>query len=233
MPLRRTTIAAAPRPAAPTGRPPTPTAGRLVPGAAVTACVLALAAGCGGAPPQPLPTAPPPVTPSLGSLPPGHPSGPPPGILPSGAVPTLPGLPPGGLPTYPLPTNPLPAYPTPTRALPTGTTRPTTTRPTTPPPSPAPRCAGGPTAAQVLAVLTGSPGVPTGAELKVTRGPFCARSWQFSTVVLKAEPDSEPLQVVTTGRPTALTLVEAGADVCSDRVQTQAPPGIRVLACGS
>jgi hypothetical protein len=195
-----------------------------------------LTAGCGGAPPQPLPTGPPQPAGSLGSLPPGYPSGLPAGAVPSGAVATLPGLPPGALPNNPLPTNPLPAYPLPTQPVPaptpTRTTRPTT-RPTTPPPPPAPKCRTGPTAAQVLAVVTGGDGVPAGKELTVTKGPFCAGTWQFSTVVLKAEPDSEPLQVVTTGRPDDLTLLEAGADVCSDRVQRQAPPGIRVLACGS
>jgi hypothetical protein len=165
-------------------------------------------------------------------MPPGYQSGLPTGAVPSGAVATLPGLPPGALPNNPLPTNPLPAYPLPTQPVPAPTpTR--TTRPTTPPPPPAPKCRTGPTAAQVLAVVTGGDGVPAGKELTVTKGPFCAGAWQFSTVVLKAEPDSEPLQVVTTGPPDDLTLVEAGADVCSDRVQRQAPPGIRVLACGS
>jgi hypothetical protein len=199
----------------------------------LTAAALVVTAGCGGRPPEPLPTAPPQPT---GSLPSGYASGAPIGPAPSGNVPTLPGLPSNALPNnplpgYPLPTYPLPTYPLPTYPQPTRTTPPTT-RPTTRPPSPAPRCGSGPTAAQVLAVVTGRPGVPSGKELQVTKGPFCAGTWQFSTVVLKAEPDSEPLQVVTTGRPASLTLVEAGADVCSDRVQTGAPRGIRVLACG-
>ena len=38
--------------------------------------------------------------------------------------------------------------------------------------------------------------------------------------------------VVATGKDATLTLVAAGSDVCSDQVQTAAPPGIRVLACG-
>ena len=46
------------------------------------------------------------------------------------------------------------------------------------------------------------------------------------------EQKYDPLLVVTRGKPAALILVEAGADVCSDTVQAQAPPGIRVRACG-
>jgi hypothetical protein len=38
--------------------------------------------------------------------------------------------------------------------------------------------------------------------------------------------------VVATGAGTTLALVAAGSDVCIERVQTTAPPGIRVLACG-
>ncbi len=38
--------------------------------------------------------------------------------------------------------------------------------------------------------------------------------------------------VLATGKGTTLTFVAAGSDVCSNRVQTSAPPGIRVLACG-
>ena len=32
--------------------------------------------------------------------------------------------------------------------------------------------------------------------------------------------------------PCGLTLIAAGSEVCVDQVQTTAPPGIRVLACG-
>jgi hypothetical protein len=39
--------------------------------------------------------------------------------------------------------------------------------------------------------------------------------------------------VVTTGQPSALTVVEAGGDVCSSHVENAAPSGIRVLACGA
>jgi len=177
--------------------------------------MLAALAAC-GAPPQPLPTAPPKANdlpssgaaiPSLGASVPG---------LPTGA------LPPGGLPTQPVGT--FPTYPV-------ITTPPTT--PASPTPPPAPRCTSGPSGAQVLAVVKGKPGIPD-KELEVRAGPYCSGSWQFTELELagKSEDEVEPLLVVTTGKPSALTVVEAGADVCSDRVQDDAPSGIRVRACG-
>ncbi|MFD0519292.1 hypothetical protein [Paractinoplanes durhamensis] len=65
-------------------------------------------------------------------------------------------------------------------------------------------------------------------------GPYCSGIWSFSTVEVSGESADqlEPLMVVTTGKDTTLALVAAGSDVCIDRVQTEAPPGIRVLACG-
>ena len=39
--------------------------------------------------------------------------------------------------------------------------------------------------------------------------------------------------VVAVGAGSSLALVAAGSDVCNDPVHTGAPPGIRVLACGS
>lgn len=139
--------------------------------------------------------------------------------VPGGTLPTTPpGLPGGaGLPGDGLPP---PAFPT---------------VPTAPPPSPAPRCRGGPTAAQVLTTLRGQPGVPTGVTLKVGDGPYCAGGWQFATIeLITADPAErfDPLLLVTKGKPAELTLVEAGADVCSDQVQHDAPAGIRVRACG-
>jgi hypothetical protein len=83
----------------------------------------------------------------------------------------------------------------------------------------------------VLAVVRNRPGVPRGAQLRVAAGPYCAGQWHYSAVDLVGDPDAEPLLVVTRGTP--LVLVEAGGDVCSERVQSEAPPGIRVLACGS
>jgi hypothetical protein len=175
-------------------------------------CGLALLAGC-GSPPQPLPTAPPEP---VGSGPPlsAGPVGPPSAI--------------GGYPTLP---PPIPTFP----GAPTFTTRPVpTTTTTTPPPPPAPRCTGGPTRPQVLAVVKGRAGVPDD-DLAVTEGPYCAGSWQFTIVGIAGAGDDtvEPLLVVTTGRPSALRVIEAGTDVCTDRVSDDAPPGIRVRACGS
>jgi hypothetical protein len=143
----------------------------------------------------------------------------------------LPTVPPtAGQPTYPPPTYP--TYP----AYPTYTTPPTvTTPPTTAGPSPAPRCGSTPTRAQVLAAVKGRPGVPT-ADLKVTDGPFCSGTWQF-TIVQIAEADAnssdEPLLVVSNGRLATLKVIEAGTDVCSVKVREEAPAGIRVRACGA
>jgi hypothetical protein len=133
------------------------------------------------------------------------------------------GLTAGGYPTLRLPIQP-------TAALPT-----VTTTPTTPRPSPAPRCAHGPTAAQVIAVVRAEPGIPTGLTLDIKQGPYCAGTWQFTVLgeAGKTLDEVDPLLVVTTGRPSALTVVEAGADVCSNHVEQAAPAGIRVLACGS
>jgi hypothetical protein len=146
--------------------------------------------------------------------------------MPTGALP--PGaLPPGALPTATLPT--LPYTP------PAGATVPTTTSPVIPGPSPAPRCTGGPTAAQIVRVVEGTAGIPD-RELKVIDGPFCSGTWQFATIEIVAkdsEDKYEPLFVVTTGAPASLQLVEAGTDVCSKRVRTEAPAGIRVRACGA
>jgi len=185
------------------GRVPRLATHRLLP----IVCGLALLAGC-GSPPRPLPTAPP--EPVRSGPPLSAPAGQPSAI---GGYPTLPPT----IPTYP-------GVPTITRPAPT----------TTPPPSPAPRCTSGPTRAQVLAVIKGRPGIPDD-DLAVTEGPFCSRSWQFTIVSIAGADDKavEPLLVVTTGRPSALRVVEAGTDVCTDRVEDDAPPGIRVRACGS
>jgi hypothetical protein len=171
--------------------------------------VAVLLAAC-GAPPEPLPTAPPEAAGSAAA-----PSTYPPAVT---------------TPAYPMPSTTL-AIPTyPTARLPT-----VTIAPTSPRPSPAPRCAHGPTAAQVIAVVRTQPGIPTGPTLDVKQGPFCAGKWQFTVVgeAGKTLDQVDPLLVVTTGRPSALTVVETGADVCSSHVEDAAPAGIRVLACGS
>ena len=83
-------------------------------------------------------------------------------------------------------------------------------------------------------MVKGTAGIPD-RELKVIQGPFCSGTWQFSVIEIVArdtEDKYEPLFVVTTGTPPTLQLVEAGTDVCSKRVQDDAPAGIRVRACG-
>ena len=191
---------------------------------------VALVAGC-GAPPEPLPTAPPQPRESSSLGPSGMPvpsGGLPVGSIPPGGYPSG-GLPPGGLPTGGPPGYPVPVYPTaPTT---TATPSPSPTRST---PPPAPVCRGGPTKAQVLNVIKGKPGIPD-EPLEVRFGPYCAGSWQLAIVGLVGETadEAEQLLVVTTGRPTSLQLVAAGTDVCTDRVEDDAPAGIRVRACGS
>jgi hypothetical protein len=196
-----------------------PAAARVLPLALMTSTLLV---AC-GAPPEPALTAPPgvPGFPSLsGSAYPISPTG-----LPTGPVATYPTA---GLPAYPTPTYP--AYPTAT-----STTTPPATATTTPPPS-APKCTSGPTAAQMIAAVKQRPGIPADAELKVIDGPYCAGTWQFTVVEVAAadaEDQVEPLSVVSNGAPAAVKVIEAGADVCSLKVRSEAPPGIRVRACGS
>ncbi|GGQ45184.1 hypothetical protein GCM10010166_12210 [Couchioplanes caeruleus subsp. azureus] len=205
-------------------------------GASVLLGGVALLGGC-GEPPAPAVTAPPVVAGSAGA-------GPSSSALPSLGLPTMPtvppagGLPPGaGVPPAGLPTGGLPPGGPPTGLPPLPNTPPvpgTTTTPATPIASPAPRCTAGPSPAQIVAVVRGTAGIPD-RPLTVTAGPFCSGTWQYSTIEIvprTGEKKPEPLFVVTTGKPAALELVEAGTDVCTKRVRADAPPGIRVLACG-
>lgn len=202
---------------------------RVALGVPVTVCLLLTACG---SPPEPPRSAPPlSETPSASgpaALPPPVvvPLTTPPVALPTG-VPTTIGVP--GYPAYPTPTLPRTTTPPTTVA-----TMPTTTRPT-PAVSPAPRCTAGPTAAQLVAAVENTTGIPD-EPLTVTGGPFCAGTWQFSTMEIgtAATRDRyERLSVVTKGAPTALQLAEAGTDVCSKLIRDEAPPGIRVHACGA
>ncbi len=197
-------------------------AGTLPAGASLAGALLAsallLLASC-GEPPQPQPTAPPErfAQPSGGAssassftLPPTLP-----GTLPAGGVPGYPAYP-----TYAVPHYTLPALPATTPAAPAATK-----------PKPAPACTSGPTAAQVIALARTAPGIPAGLPMTVAAGPYCQSSWQYTRINTRTGED--PLLVVSTGAPAALKLVEAGQDVCSDKVAASAPAGIRVLACGS
>jgi hypothetical protein len=192
---------------------------------ALALLLLTAAAGACGEPPEPLPSAPPYETPppqSAGTAP----------ITadPVTTAPTLPGANPT-VPPYAYPTATTPTTRAPTTTTPT-TRAPTTVSPT-PTPSHAPRCPGAPTGAQILALIDGKPGIPH-AALRVRGGPYCTGAWSFTTVEISGrdEDELEPLMVLATGRNATLALVAAGSDVCGDRTQREAPPGIRVLACG-
>lgn len=163
------------------------------------------------------------------------------GGLPGGPLPggTLPGggLPGGNLPGGPLPGAPLPGAPLPGGNLP-GVPPPVTSAPLpTPSPrgpsaKPAPRCPQAATATQVLDAVRRSPGLlPAGVRLQVRQGPYCASGWQYAVVQVVVQPEPEPLRVVTRSSGTALTVVTAGTDVCSEPVRAKAPPGIQTLAC--
>ena len=180
---------------------------------------LALATAC-GAPPQPLPTSPPYTASSAvpSSFSPALP-------IPGQPVPTA---------TYPAATGyPYPTYPTYLAPTALSTTRLATTRAPSPTPAHAGKCTGQPTGAQILALVKGKPGMPSD-PLRIFEGPFCSGTWSFSTVEVTGmtEDQVEPLMVIATGAGSTLALVAAGSDVCTDPVQTNAPPGIRVLACG-
>jgi hypothetical protein len=182
----------------------------------LAAGVLLLSAAC-GAPPEALPAGPPiPHASSAGTLPASGLAPPPatvattPPAMPTGATPP-------GLPTYTYPTR------TPT----TTTTTATTTSPT-PTPSYAPRCTGQPTGAQVVTLAKKSPAVPD-QNVTVLGGPYCAGTWSFTVIGMTG---AEPLSVVTTGAGTTLALVTVGTDVCNPTIKTQAPAGIRAMACG-
>jgi hypothetical protein len=89
-------------------------------------------------------------------------------------------------------------------------------------------CAGRPSADQVIALLRRTHGLlPASATVTVRMGPLCAGTWQYTVVAL---PEREPLQVVTKGTPSALTLVTAGTDVCVVPVRVGAPQGILTVA---
>ena len=176
---------------------------------------LLLTAAC-GAPPEPPPKAVP------------VPSAEVPGALPASAAP-VPSLVPTPF-TPSISPVPLPLPPMSTPTLPPAVT---TSPPTAPVPSRAARCTGEPTGAQILALVDGRPGVPD-KPLKVQDGPYCSGQWSYTTVELVgATPEQlEPLMVVTVGTGSARAVVAAGTDVCNPEVQSSAPPGVRVLACG-
>jgi len=153
-------------------------------------------------------------------------------VSPSAAPLTL--SPTAGLPAQALPTATVNGrYPTYTYPTAVATTAAPETVSPTPTPSHAAKCTGSPTKAQILTLIKGQSGVPD-KTLQVDDGPFCSGDWSFSTVEVAGESADqlEPLMVVATGKGSTLALVAAGSEVCTDQVQTSAPAGIRVLACG-
>jgi hypothetical protein len=174
--------------------------------------VLLLIAAC-GSPPEALPTGPTIPHASSGALPAS-------GVAPPPVVATTPTL-------VITPTGATPP-PVPTYTYTTPTTPATTTTSPTPTPSYAPRCTGQPTGAQVVTLAKKSPAVPD-QNVSVLDGPYCSGTWSFTVIGMTG---AEPLSVVTTGTGTTLTLVTVGTDVCNPTVKTQAPAGIRALACG-
>lgn len=189
---------------------------------------LALLSGACGEPPQPLPTSPPRSLPSPSVVAPSLPLGqqPLPTLTGYPTYPTNPGLPNPGLPNPGLPTLPTRTFTTAPRPTPT-------TKSPSPTPSHAGRCTGEPTGGQILTLIKGKPGVPN-ASLRTFEGPFCSGTWSFTTVevVGRTQDEVEPLMVVATGKGSTLALVAAGSDVCVARVEAEAPPAVRVLACG-
>jgi hypothetical protein len=90
-------------------------------------------------------------------------------------------------------------------------------------------CNGKPTGEQVLSLLRRNGVVAAQAGARVTNGPLCAGTWQYTVVAMA---DVEPIDVVTRGAPNALTLVTAGTNPCTARVRAEAPQGIRsALRC--
>ncbi len=193
---------------------------RLIPLGVLSVGALALVGAC-GEPPQPLPTSPPYVSPSAAPL----------SLGPS----QLPGLPAATIPTGAAATPIFPTYTAAVPTYPTATTTPATTVSPTPTPSHAALCTGAPTGAQIITLVKTqkTPGVPNTA-LQVDSGPYCSGTWSFTTLEKSGESEDqlEPLMVVATGKDATLALVAAGSEVCTNRVRTTAPPGIRVLACG-
>ncbi len=191
----------------------------------LTVGALLLTAACASHAEQPLPA----VSASLPA------AGPAPSMAlpPPSYVPLSPGV--GWPTTVPTPTF---GYPTamPTYTYPTTTTTPTgapLTKSPTPTPAHAAKCTGQPTGAEILTAIKGQDGIPN-KTFQVKDGPFCSGTWAFTTVKLagKDADDQEPLMVVTMGKGDSLTVIAAGSDVCNAQVQSSAPAGIRVLACG-
>lgn len=131
--------------------------------------------------------------------------------------------------------SPPPRLPSPT---PSATPSPLPPSPTAAPASPSPSsprfdeqsavpCRGVLTGEAIVSVLRRTGVLPSGVAARVTRGPLCSGDWQYAVVTVA---DRDPLQVITEGQSSSLTLVAAGTQVCTAEVRVNAPPGIRTTA---
>ena len=90
-------------------------------------------------------------------------------------------------------------------------------------------CNGKPTGSQVVSLLRRQGVLTAQQQATVTAGPLCAGTWQYTVVSVAG---ADPMDVVTRGAPTALTLVTAGTNPCTTKVKVEAPSGIRsALRC--
>jgi hypothetical protein len=120
---------------------------------------------------------------------------------------------------------------TPDDSYPTLAPLPPTSVATAPPDSTAVACRGQPSSGQVISALRRDRNIlPQGVTPRVLTGPLCAGSWQYTIIDV---PDHDPLQVVTRGGASSLTVVIAGTYVCTPEVTGAAPSGIVSAAhCG-
>jgi hypothetical protein len=101
---------------------------------------------------------------------------------------------------------------------------PPTEVPTAPADTVAVACGGRPSASQVIAAVRRDRNLlPQGVTPQVLTGPLCAGSWQYT---IMSVPERDPLQVVTRGAASSLTVVIAGTYVCTPEVTGAAPSGI-------
>ncbi|MEV0715754.1 hypothetical protein [Asanoa sp. NPDC050611] len=95
------------------------------------------------------------------------------------------------------------------------------------PDSPAVACGGRPSAAQIVTLLKRRGLLPSSYQRRVTVGPLCAGTWQWTVL----DTSNGPLQAVSEITDNTLRLITAGTDVCSIEVRAGAPAGIRAAAC--
>lgn len=117
--------------------------------------------------------------------------------------------------------------PSPTRVLPQAPSSPSASSMMIFPDGTAVSCAGQPTSDRVIALVRAKGMISASATVIVRTGPLCAGTWQYTVLDVSGH---EPLQIVSSGTPNALTLVTAGTDVCSVPVRSGAPSGIIAAA---